>query len=96
MAGRISARAEKLSARIDKLEASAEATESSQVSEHYQRCAKVLASLVLLKNGEMSRGDAVANMLAVGLSQSDTDRYLSISFNAARDELMAARAGELP
>ncbi len=86
MVGRLSGRANRLGDRIAELEADVQDDDISPVVEHYERCALVLANLALKR----PREEAIRNMVAGGVLQSDAERYHSIGYIAARDELMVA------
>lgn len=89
MAGRIKGRAEKLSSRIAELEAGVPTDEIKQI-DYYERCALVLGNLVLHADGDLTREEAIRNMVGGGVQRPDADRYLSIGYTATRDELMVA------
>lgn len=88
MTGRIRARADRLSSRIADLEAGAPAAINDRIVDHYERCALVLGSLVRYFGRDITREEAIRNMVGGGVQRPDADRYLSIGYTATRDELM--------
>lgn len=89
MVGRLSGRANRLGDRIAELEAGVPTDEIKQI-DYYERCALVLGNLVLHADGDLTREEAIRNMVGGGVQRPDADRYLSIGYTATRDELMVA------